>query len=131
MDASYPSLRWRSQFGDVDRYLCTADTNAEAVNKPTCNEHTNILGGARDDRSNNPDSTANLDCATATKLIGKVTREERANEGTTRHGRCDSALNIGIRARTFLIRVSRKFRAVRALVEVATILLCGQAASCQ
>jgi hypothetical protein len=131
MDVSYPPLRWRSQFGDVDWHLCAADTNAEAVDKSTSNQHTDVLSGTRNYRSNNPDSTANLDGAAATKLISQVTREERTNKGTTRHSRCDSTLNIGVRTRTFLVRVSRIFRPVGALIEVATILLCGQAASCQ
>jgi hypothetical protein len=131
MDMSYPPLGWRSQFGDVDWHLCTADTDAEAVDETTSNEHTDALGGARDNRSNNPDSTANLDDAAATKLISQVTRDKRTNEGTTRHSCCDSTLDIGVGTRTFLIRVSRKFRAVGALIEVAAVLLCGQAASCE
>jgi hypothetical protein len=131
MDVSYPPLGRRSQFGDVDWHLCAADTNAEAVDKSTSNKHTDILSSARNGRSNNPDSTANLDGAAATKLISQVTRNKRTNKGTTRHSRCDSTLDIGVRTRTFLIRVSRKFGAVGALVEVAAILLCGQAASCQ
>ena len=131
MNLSYPPLGWRSQFGDVDWHLCTADTNAEAVDKSTSNEHTNTLGGARNDRSNDPDSTANLDSAASTKLISQVTGEERTNEGTTRHSRCDPTLDIGVRTRTFFVGVSRKFGAVGALIEVAAVLLCGQATSCQ
>jgi hypothetical protein len=130
-DVSYPPLGRRSQFGDVNWHLCTADTDAEAVDEPTSNEHTDALGGARDNRSNDPDSTANLDGAAATKLISQVTRDKRTNEGTTRHSCCDSTLDIGVGTRTFLIRVSRKFRAVGALVEVAAILLCRQAGSCE
>ena len=128
---SYPPLGWRSQFGDIDWHLCTADTDAEAVDEPTSNEHTDVLGGARDDRPNDPDSTANLDGAAATKLISQVTRDKSADKGTTRHSRCDSTLDVGVGTGTFLIGISRELGAIGALVEVATILLCGQAASCQ
>ena len=130
-DLSYPPLGWRSQFGNVDWHLCTADTDAEAVDEPTSNEHTDVLGGARDDRPTNPDSTANLIGATAAKLISQVARDKRTDERTARHSRSDSTLNVGVGTGTFLIGISRELGAVGALVEVATILLCGQAASCQ
>lgn len=116
-----------SELCDVDGNLRAANTNTETVDESTDDEHGDILGSARDNGTDDPDEAADLDSATTTKLVSQVTGQEGSDEGTTRHGGCDTALNIRLGTRTFLIWISRIFRAVGTLVEEAAVLLSRQA----
>lgn len=75
----------RSEFRDVDRDLSGADTDRETVDEATDDEHTDVLSGAGDDGTNDPDGTSNLNSPAATELIRKVTRDESTDERATRH----------------------------------------------
>jgi len=77
----------RSEFGDVDRNLSGADTDRQTVDEATGDEHANVLSGARDDGTNDPDGTTDLDSPATTELIREVTRDEGTDEGATRHAK--------------------------------------------
>jgi hypothetical protein len=53
--------------------LGRADADSETVDKATSNQHADVLGSTRDDGSNDPNETPNLNSATTTKLVSKVT----------------------------------------------------------
>lgn len=75
----------RSEFRDVDRDLSGADTDRETVDEATDDEHADVLSGAGDDGTNDPDGTTDLNSPATTELIRKVTRDESTDERTTRH----------------------------------------------
>lgn len=111
------------QLGNVDGDLSRADSDRDAVDEAADDEHGNVLRSARDDGTNDPDDGADLDGAFTTKLVGEVAGYESTAEGATGHGSGDAALHVGRGARAALWVVGIG----RALVEVAAVLLCGQA----
>ena len=84
----------RSEFRDVDRDLSGADTDRETVDEATDDEHTDVLSGAGDDGTNDPDGTADLNSPATTELIRKVTRDESTDERATRHTISSQSLKI-------------------------------------
>lgn len=72
------TLGRRRKFGDVDWDLGGADTNRNTVDETANDEHADVLGGAGDDGTDNPDSAADLDRLLATKLVREVTGDESA-----------------------------------------------------
>jgi hypothetical protein len=75
----------RSEFGDVDRNLGGADTDRETVDEAAPNEHADVLRGAGDDGTDDPDSTADLDSPTTTEFVCEITRDKSTDERATRH----------------------------------------------
>jgi hypothetical protein len=70
------SLAWRRNFRNVDRNLGRADANTEAVDYTADDEHGDVLRGADDDASNDPNDGSDLDCDLAWKVRTRV-RVER------------------------------------------------------
>jgi len=111
------TLGRRRQFRDVDRDLGRADSDAEAVDDATNDEHGDVLRGGHDNAADYPDDGAEHDGFLAAEGVGDVTRAERGEPGSTRHGGSDSALNIRARAVAF----------TRALIKVTAVVFGGNA----
>jgi hypothetical protein len=101
--------------------LGRADSDRNTVDEATGDEHANVLRCARDNGSNTPDGRANLNSVLAAEHISQVSGEEGAEKRPARHGGCDTALHIGVRARA--LRVIVEAGTMRTLVEVAAVLL--------
>jgi hypothetical protein len=56
----FSSLAWKRDFGDIDRDLGRADADTEAVDNTANDEHGDVLRGADDDASNDPDNGSDL-----------------------------------------------------------------------
>lgn len=56
-----PSLAGQRDFREIDGDLSRADTDTEAVDDATNDKHGNVLRGADDDASDDPDDGSNLD----------------------------------------------------------------------
>jgi hypothetical protein len=69
------SLAWRRNFRNVDWNLSRTDTDTEAINHTANDEHGNVLRGADDDASNDPDDGSDLDCNLAWKVRTRVSVE--------------------------------------------------------
>lgn len=85
------SLRW-SQFGEVDEDLRTGDTDGETADDSAGDEMTDILSRTLEDSTDDPDDGGNLKSLPATELVGKITSDQGADEGTSRHGGRDASL---------------------------------------
>jgi hypothetical protein len=70
------SLAWRRDFRDVDWNLSRADANTEAVDYTADDEHGNVLRGADDDASDDPNDGSNLDCDLAWKVRIRIRVDE-------------------------------------------------------
>jgi hypothetical protein len=86
------TLTGGSQLGDVDGDLSRTDTDRETVDEATDDEHTDVLGSADEDGTDDPDDATNLDGALATEHIRERTRDESTEERTARHGSRDTTL---------------------------------------
>lgn len=113
------ALRRRSDLRDVDRDLRRADTNAEAVDDATDDEHGDVLRRSGDNRANDPDDCTEHDSLLAAEAVRDEARAERGEPGAAGHRGGDAALDIRARA------LARN----RALVEVVEVVFGGDAAS--
>ena len=93
------TLGRRSKLRDIDWNLRRADTDSETVDEASSDEHANILRGAGNSGTNEPDGTTNLDRPPTTELVREVARSEGTDERASRHRSCDSTLDISLGAR--------------------------------
>lgn len=112
------ALGRRSNLRDVDRDLRRADTNAEAVDDATDDEHGDVLRCSSDNRANDPDDCTEHDGLLAAEAVRDEARAERGEPGAAGHRGGDAALDIGART------LARN----RALVEVVEVVFGGDAA---
>lgn len=114
----------RRQFGDIDRNLSRADTDSKTIDKTTNDKHANVLRGANDGGTNDPDETTDLNSPLAAKNVREETRSKSADKGTTGHGSSDTTLSARSRTTTILRRGSSGI--VGSLIKVAFVLICSK-----
>jgi hypothetical protein len=73
--------------------LSRANANAQAIDESANDEHSDVLRSANNNRTNAPNDGANLDGPFTAKDVGQESRSQCAEEGATRHGRSDTALD--------------------------------------
>ena len=90
-----PSRRRLTQLSHIHGDLSGADSDTEAVDEATSNEHADVLRSTDDDRADTPDDCTNLNGALAAKDIRKEATGDRTAERPARHGSSDATLHAG------------------------------------
>jgi len=82
----------RRQFSKVNQNLRASNTDSDTADDTTNNKMRNVLSRALKNSTDNPEETSNHERLATTKTISNSSCGESTNEGSCRHGSCDTAL---------------------------------------